>query len=757
VNEAVNKANSTPDAPASGSAAGVRVTIPDVRLSPAEASLLAGERYAAKRLGEAEKLCRTWLSVQPEASGALHLLGIICLDSGRRHEAQELLQLASAIAPNNANIRRNLGSALSLLARPEDAIVQFEAALAIDPADAGASRNLGLSLRSLGRMDEAAAAFERALAQRPNFAKAARNLGVALLELGEAEKAEAHLRHAVELAPNVAANRAALGAALRARGKADEAIGEYRAATDQAPDNAEFWFAFGNLLRSAERHLEAANAYTRVLALRANWPAALSNLAGTRLSLGAAAEAEELARRAVELEPQNGGLLVNLGAILQSQKRYGEAIDCYRQALAKDPNAIQAQINLGTALLASGEGEAAVAAAERARELAPDSAEAQALLGQVLSAEGRFAEAEEACRRRVALTPDNAEALIAHGDALRSADRLDEAIDTYRRALTVAPDSAHAHANLGMAFLGAGRYAEGWSEYEWRWKAENFPTRPRHEAPRWDGSDPAGKTVLLHAEQGHGDSIQFLRYAPLVAARGARVILECHAPVLPLAAKIPGIAAAMPLGGEVPAHDLQAPLMSLPHIMGSTLANLPRPDCFSVPAELADKWRQRWRRLPGPRIGLAWQGSKLHPGDRFRSIPLSRFAGLVLVPGYSFVSLQIGPGREQIAESGYGGRLLDPKAEDYGGEAYADFLETAAMLQALDLVITIDTALAHLAGSLGRPAWVLLPRPADWRWLTERSTSPWYSSLRLFRQPAPGDWASVLLEVERALRAGEGP
>ncbi len=308
-----------------------------------------------------------------------------------------------------------------------------------------------------------------------------------------------------------------------------------------------------------------------------------------------------------------------------------------------------------------------------------------------------------------------------------------------------------------MALLGAGRYAEGWPEYEWRWQAENFPTRLRHEAPRWDGSDPTGKTVLLHAEQGHGDSIQFLRYVPLVLALGARVVLECHAPVLPLAAKIPGIAAAVPLSGELPAHDLQAPLMSLPYIFASTLETLPPADCFAVPPEMAEKWRQRWRRLPGPRIGLAWQGSKLHPGDRFRSIPLSRFAGLLLVPGYSFISLQIGPGREQIIETGYGGRLLDPKAEaEYGREAYADFIETAAMLQALDLVITIDTALAHLAGALGRPTWVLLQRPADWRWLTERSDTPWYSSLRLFRQPALGDWTSVLLEVERALRAGEG-
>lgn len=730
-------------------------TVANVRLSPVEARLLIAERHAANRPIEAEALCRAWLAAQPEASDALQMLGVICLDSGRRHEAQELLQLASTLAPGNGSIRRNLGSALSLLGRPEDAIAQFEAALAIDANDADACRSLGLALRRLGQLKEAAGMFEKALALRPNFAKAARNLGLALMELGETARAEAPLRQAVQFAPTVAANHAALGAALRTLGKTDDAIAEYRAAVDQAPDNADFWFALGNLLRAADRHLEAATAYSRALALRADWAVALSNLAGTRLSLGASAEAEELARRAIELEPKNPELMINLGAILQTQNRHGEAIDLYRRALGEDDRLAKAHMNLAVALQANGEGAAAIAAAERAARLDSNSAETQALLGQIMAAEGRFSEAEEACRQRVALYPGDAEALIAHGDALRALERLDEAIETYRRALAIAPESAHGHTNLGMALLGAGRYAEGWPEYEWRWRANNFPTRARRGKPRWDGADPSGKTVLLHAEQRHDDTIQFLRFAPLVAARGARVVLECHAPVLPLAARIPGIAAAVPLT-DVPAHDLQAPLTSLPYIFGSTLESLPPADCFAVPEPLVDKWRQRWRRLQGQRIGLAWQGNNLHPGDRFRSIPLSRFAGLLLVPGFSFVSLQIGPGREQIAETGYGGRLLDPKADEHSSEAYADFLETAAMLQNLDLVITVDTALAHLAGSLGRPSWVLLPRPADWRWLTDRNTSPWYPSMRLFRQTASGDWTSVLLEVERALRAGEG-
>jgi tetratricopeptide (TPR) repeat protein len=731
--------------------------IPDVRLSPREAAMLAGERYAARRLPATEAMCRAWLVAQPQSAEALHMLGLVCLESGRRHEASELLEKARSVAPNNGDIRRNLGSVVSLLGQPEAAIAHFEAALAVNLADADAARNLGLSLRAVGRREEAVTAYERALQLRPDFAKAARNLGIVQQELGRLEAAETALRRAVDLAPAPAVNHAALGALLRLRGKTGEAISSYRASLDRASDNADIWFAVGNLLRAEQRDLEAAAAYGKALELRPDWASALSNLAGARLALGAAGEAEDLSRRAVALEPANMELVVNLGAILQAGERYEEAIACYLQAIGQNDGLVQTHINLAAALQATGKGEEALAEAERAIALAPDSAEGQGSLGHVLQQDGRFAEAEAAYRRQLALAPSAALPLIALGDALRGQEKLDEAIEAYRQALALAPENANAHANLALALLAAGDYEKGWPEYEWRWRADSFPNKDRGLAgPRWGGEDLAGKTILLHAEQGHGDSIQFLRYAPLVAARGARVILECHGPVMPLAAEMPAVAEVLPLGGKLPDFDVEAPLMSLPHILGSRLDNLPPANCFRVPEDLVEKWRKRWRPVPGWRVGLAWQGSTLHRGDRFRSLPLSRFAGPLLVPGYGFVSLQIGFGREQIVETGYGGRLLDPKAEgEYGREAFADFLETAAMLEALDLVITVDTAIAHLAGALGRPTWLLLPMPADWRWLTERTDSPWYPSIRIFRQPAAGDWASVLHELERALRAGE--
>ena len=733
------------------------VTIRGVQLSPLEAAMLAAERYDDKRLAAAEVLCRAWLAAQPEASDALHLLGLVCLESGRRHEAGELLERARALAPNNGDIRRNLGSVVSLLGRPADALAHFEAALALNPADADAARNLGLSLRAVGRREEALTAFERALELQPDFAKAARNMGIVLQELGRWDPAESALRRAVELAPAAAVNHAALGGLLRQRGKMAEAIASYRAAVERAPADPDIWFAFGNLLRAEKRDLEAA-AYGHALELKPDWASALSNLAGARLGLGAASEAEELSRRAVALEPANMELVINLGTILQAGERYEEAIACYRQALESDDGLVQAHINLAAALQASGKGQAALAEAERAVALAPESVEAQGSLGHVLLQEGRFAEAESAYRRQLALASDRAAVFIALGDALRGQEKLAEAIEAYREGLALAPDDANAHANLALALLAAGDYAQGWPEYEWRWRADGFPNENRDLArPRWTGGDLTGKTILLHAEQGHGDTIQFLRYLPLVAAKGGRVILECHAPVMPLAAEMPGVAEVLPLGAKLPEFDVEAPLMSLPHIFGSTLENLPPANCFRVPVDLVEKWHKRWKSVPGWRVGLAWQGSTSYRGDRFRSLALSRLAGPLLVPGYGFVSLQIGFGREQIAETGYGGRLLDPKAEgEYGREAFADFLETAAMLEALDLVITVDTAIAHLAGALGRTTWLLLPRPADWRWLTERSDSPWYPSMRIFRQSTAGDWAGVLHEVERALRAGEG-
>jgi tetratricopeptide (TPR) repeat protein len=721
--------------------------IPEVRLTEGEAAALAAERYAAGRLPGAENLCRRLLESQPDAIASLHLLGRICLDTGRPHEAAELLKRAIAATPGDSSLRRDLGRALAGLGRPAEAVTHFEAALLADPSDAEGARLLGLALADLGRLDAGVAALQDALLLRPDFAEAACDLGKVLQQAGRLAESELSLRRALGLTPDSPDAHAALARTLSALGRPDEAADAYHTALKLAPQDADIWLAFADLSQAESQYEDAVEAYQRALRLRPDWPAALSHLALAMLALGTPAEAEDLSRRAVALDKTNMQLLLNLAAVLMAERRAGEAVDCYRQVLQLDPASLPARIELARALQAMGEGAAAIEAAETAAALAPASAEAVAGLAGILTQEGHYAAAEAALRRHPAVSAYGP--LAALGDALRGQERLGEAVDAYRRALELAPSDAAAHAGLAQALLGAGDYESGWAEYAWSVQTANS---------EWDGGPLDGKTILLTAEPGYGETIQFLRYTPLVAARGGRVVVMCPAPVVPLAATVPGVVAALPIEAPLPDFDVEARLASLPRLFSSRLEDLPSAECFQINPALADKWRRRLNRLPGRRIGLAWQGSKLHPGDRFRSISLARFAGLLLVPGYGFVSLQAGFGRDQIRQTGFGGRLLDPEEEIVrGSESFADFIETAGLLHAIDLVITVDTALAHLAASLGRPTWLLLPRPADWRWLTDRTDSPWYPAIRIFRQTVPGEWGGALGAVERALRAGEGP
>jgi hypothetical protein len=297
-----------------------------------------------------------------------------------------------------------------------------------------------------------------------------------------------------------------------------------------------------------------------------------------------------------------------------------------------------------------------------------------------------------------------------------------------------------------MAWLLLGDYERGWAEYEWRWRTGEMHL-PSFAQPRWDGAPLGGRTVLLYAEQGLGDALQFVRYAPLVRQRGGRVIVACRAPLLRLLAGCAGIDRLADQAGDLPAFDVYAPLLSLPHLLGTTLATVPAavPYLHADPA-LVERWRGELAAGPAFRVGIGWQGSPLHPADRRRSVPVSFFRPLAAVPGVRLYSLQKGTGAEQLG--GPHGRF---PAEDLSPRL-ADFADTAAVMKNLDLVITVDTALAHLAGALGLPVWVALPFAPDWRWLTGRDDSPWYPTARLFRQPRAGAWAEVFGALAAELR-----
>ena len=295
----------------------------------------------------------------------------------------------------------------------------------------------------------------------------------------------------------------------------------------------------------------------------------------------------------------------------------------------------------------------------------------------------------------------------------------------------------------------SGDFEKGWSEYEWRWRCSTVLPRPFPQ-PLWQGEPLDGRTILLHAEQGLGDTLQFVRYAPMVKQRGAEVIVSCQKPLLSLLKSCPGIDSLLPQASVVPQFDVQASLMSIPSIFGTTLATIPSEVPYlSANADLAEHWRERLRSLQGFKIGINWRGRPGNPSERHRGIPLRAFAPLARLPGVRLISLQKGPGWEEIAAAAENVPVVDlGRALD---EAAGPFMDTAAIMHNLDLVITSDTVIAHLAGALGVPVWVALPFVPDWRWLLEREDSPWYPTMRLFRQKRPGEWDEVFERIAAAV------
>ncbi len=364
---------------------------------------------------------------------------------------------------------------------------------------------------------------------------------------------------------------------------------------------------------------------------------------------------------------------------------------------------------------------------------------------------GRFAEAEACHRRAIALDPDFIEAHYNLGIALKDQRRIDDALGCFDTVLVKNPDHVDAHWDRALAWLVAGDFARGWPEYEWRWRLAEHAPRELSQ-PLWDGGDLDGRTILLHAEQGMGDSIQFARYAPLVAARGGRVLLECQPPLVRLFESLDGVGEIIPQGGVLPAFDTHAPLLSLPGILGTTGGTI---SC-DIPYLSADRGRAEQLRdqltalTGGLKVGLVWAGKPSHKNDHNRSLEFESLVGLLGLRDIFFFSLQFGPRSGDLRAAGCDGLITDLS------ESIKDFADTAIVLEVLDLLITVDTSPAHLAGALGKPVWVLLPYVPDWRWLLDRDDSPWYPSLQLFRQDRPNDWSKPLRRLAEALKARAG-
>jgi tetratricopeptide (TPR) repeat protein len=491
--------------------------------------------------------------------------------------------------------------------------------------------------------------------------------------------------------------------------------------------------------RSA-RHADAEALYRSVLAAEPGHGYALYLYGLLLLETDRAREAAAILHQAAAARPDHTATLVNLGRALLADGRPAEALLAADRLLCLTPKHPEGAFLRGTALNALGQPALAVAALQCAIARDPTNAAAILNLGNACTDLDRLADAERHCREAIRLAPDLAEAHASLGFVLTARGQLDEAIAACEAAIALRPDFAQAHWNQTVAALLAGDFALGFRKYEWRKRHDRF----RRDfvdlpGPQWDGSNPAGRTILVHAEQGLGDTIQFARYLPLIAALGGHAVLACERPLIPLLAGID--ATVVPKDAVPPAYDCWIDQMSLPRVFGTRLGTIPMPGGYlhADPARVA-AWRAF---LPcGPNVGLAWAGNPAHSNDSRRSIPAAALDRILAVPGINFVNLQVGPRADDIGLAD-----LSPLLGDYA--------DTAALIAVLDLLITVDTSVAHVAGALGRPAWVLLPYAPDWRWLLGRDDTPWYASVRLFRQPRSGDWDAVIATVVGALAGCE--
>ncbi|CAH2605604.1 Tetratricopeptide repeat protein (plasmid) [Rhodovastum atsumiense] len=461
-------------------------------------------------------------------------------------------------------------------------------------------------------------------------------------------------------------------------------------------------------------------------------------------------EAEHLYRQVLAIESRHADSLNRLGTIAWQRGHHDRAIDLIGRAIAIDGENASFHSTLGAVLDEQGRPDAAIASFCTALRLRPNYPEVLNDLGNVLLKQARPEQAAACYRLALEITPDNPGAYSNLGKALQEQGHPEEAFTCFQRAIALAPDLPDARHNRAMALLARGDMAAGWQEYEWRWRTPQM-TRFRRDfpQPQWQGEAAPGQTLLIHAEQGFGDTLQFCRYASLAAARGLRVIMEVQPPLLRLLRDLPDVDRVVARGEELPQFDLHCPMLSLPFALGTTLATIPGDTPYlHADATQVVAWKARLAATVGQRqrIGLVWAGNpRAHLAvgaalDRHRSIPPERLASLLDLPGRQFFSLQKdGP----AAPAGLG--LIDHMAE------MKDFADTAALVVALDMVISVDTAVAHLAAALGRPVWLLDRFNPCWRWLLGRRDSPWYPTLRIYRQPRPGDWDAVLTEVARDL------
>lgn len=624
-------------------------------------------------------------------------------------EYKKVLQLDG----KNPAVWGNLGALYCQAGQFEPGVSCLRQSLAAQPGQPDTLNNLGNALKALGRYDEALGAYDQAIQLHPKHAAAHNNRGVLLNELGRHEEALSSCERAVQIKSDYADAHNNLGNALLGLRRHEEALRSYARALALNPRHAGAYNNQGNALARSGRLDQAVTSYEQALAIDPLYANAHSNLGNALKELGRPQDALVQYDKALAIHPRHAETHFNKGSVLKEAKRYEDALLSFDQAIAAKP----------------------------------DYAEAHNSRGDVLACLKRYDQALSSFDQALRLRADLAGAHNNRGAVLRLLRRYDEALASFDQALRLQPDYAEARWNKALLDLALGRYEEGWALFEWRWRIADFKPGLRHFTQAlWLGDAAlAGKTILLWAEQGLGDALQFCRYAAQVKALGARVVVEVAPPLVAVVSTLDPELQVVPAGQPLPDFDLQCPLMSLPHALKTTLEHMPPAGAY-LHAEAAKvlQWRDRLGPRDKPRVGLVWSGSIHHKNDSSRSIALRELAPLLGEP-YEFHSLQIEYRADDAACLQETPAVIRHEADLH------DFSDTAALLANLDIVVCVDTSVAHLAAAMGRPTLVLLAYESDYRWLLDRSDSPWYDSVHLLRQTQSGQWAPVIAQAREEL------
>jgi len=674
------------------------------------------------RLTEVALGYQRMLNENPHQPDALVGITLVALASNQNAAAVQMAKAAVAAAPKMGAAWVALGQAYKAACQPKDAEKAYRKAIRLDGMDALARMGLGELRLAGGEPEEAIREFMMAIQRRPTLVGAHLGLGNAYACMGNNTAALDRYEQALALQPRLPEAEFAAGFVLARLGGLKLAETRYRRALAQRPDFAAAWMNLGAILRE----------------------------------LGRAVYAEAALLRAVELRPDLVSGWINLALLKREQRCIEQAEACLRKAFALNPEQVETHVAWCQFRAAERDRAGAWGWLRWALARNPSHAEAVNMHGILLHKDGRFAEAVQTFEQAEAL--GNSAAASNRGNSLLDMGRMGQALRAHEAAVERAPESAGALYNLALTRLRLGDWERGWVDYEARWHFREVHRAPRKfDQPRWRGEPLNGRRILLHAEQGLGDTIQFSRYVTLVAARGGVPVLQVQEPVARLMASLPpvraGLAEIALLGQKPPQFEIECPLISLPAAFATTVATVPWTGAYlGAEQTLIDEKRTQFPSVqPGLRVGFAWAGNPRYKADSQRSMHVRTLLPLLRTPGVTWISLQKGEPARQL-ESLPG----DVFAWD-GSSRDRDLAETAALIATLDLVVTTDTCIAHLAGALGKPVFILLPYLSDWRWMQRIETSPWYPTARLLRQKAPGDWASVLERAIAELRSFRRP